>query len=690
MNISGLECGGTTPPSTSRHVGSPRPTTVQPPALPNTPDCPFCNSAPPARPTPPRLTMQTPPRPRPCLAGLLLAAALLLTLAPLPAHEFWAAPHGGEKAAGTAEDPLSLVAAQRRARELRRLAAEPLSDPVRIVLRGGDYALDAPWCVRPEDSGTAQSPTLFTAAPGETPVIDGGVAVTGWRRLASADAKNPAGLSAAAAAELWVADAPLVGGRPREFRQLWIDGKKAVRARTPNTGEMSRVLTWDKHAELTTIPTLAGIGGDLSTLEFVIYQQWEIALLRVRELLPEGDATRVRFHQPESRVQFEHPWPAPIMTETYRAPFFLQNALCLLDAPGEWFHDLAARRIYYRPRPGETMSAARAVVPVQETLLEIVGSLERPIRHVEFRGIHFNHTAWMRPALAGHVPHQAGLYMTEAYKMLPPGTPEKKGLENQAWVGRPPGAVRVEAAHAVRFERCRFERLASAGLDAGRGLRDFAVEGCVFLDIAGNGLQLGKFMEGGEETHLPYNPADDREVCARLRIANNLIHDCANEDWGCLGIAAGYIRESVIEHNDLGDLPYSGISLGWGWTYLTTAQRDNRVHANRITRFGRILYDFGGIYHLSASPGTWITENALGGVVLNPYAEKPHWGHIYPDEGSSYMIIRDNWFETDQKLINSKAYGLTWERNGPDTPAAIRDAAGLQEPYRDLLKLLPR
>lgn len=628
---------------------------------------------------------------------LPLVAAISLSFAAFAsAAEFWAAPTGAEKAAGTAEDPLSLVAAQRRARELRRLAPEPLAEPVRILLKGGAYDLDAAWCVRPEDSGTAQSPTVFEAAPGEVPVLDGGVPLSsGWKKLSAVASPAPAGLPASALDHVWVAEAPLVGGRLREFRQLWIDDAKAVRARTPNAGELDRLLTWDKVDQHTTIPAKPGMTGDLNGLEMVIYQQWEIALVRVREFTPlaaaEGGcaSVRVRFHQPESRIQFEHPWPAPIMTETYKAPFFLQNALCLLDASGEWFHDVAARRIYYWPRPGEDLASARAVVPIEETLLEVIGSLERPVRHVVFKGLVFAHTAWMRPALVGHVPHQAGLYMTEAYKMLPPGTPEKKGLENQAWVGRPPGAVRVEAAENIRFERCRFERLASAGLDAERGLRDFAIEGCVFRDIGGNGLQLGKFMDGGEETHLPYNPVDDREVSARLRVANNLINDCANEDWGCLGIAAGYIRESVIEHNDISHLPYSGISLGWGWTYLTTAQRDNRVHANRITRFGRILYDFGGIYHLSASPGTWITENALGGVVLNPYAEKPHWGHIYPDEGSSYMVVRDNWTETDQKLINSKAYGLTWERNGPDTPASIRDAAGLQEPYRDLLRLLP-
>ena len=602
------------------------------------------------------------------------------------AAEFWVAPTGRDSADGTTEDPLSLTGAQRRARELRRLALSPLTQPVRIILRGGDYPLDSAWCVRPEDSGTAGSPTVFEAAPGEIPVLQGGLGISVWSKL---DTPVP-GLSSAALGAVWVAEAPLIGGRVREFRQLWINGPKCVRARTPNACEMERLLAWDKSNETASIPAPAGLTGDLSGLEMVIYQQWEIALLRIREFTLQDERARVRFHQPESRIQFEHPWPAPIMTEGYRAPFFLQNALCLLDTPGEWFHDVTARRVYYWPRPGEDMLCANAIVPVQETLLDLSGTLDRPIRHLVFRGLSFAHTAWMRPALFGHVPHQAGFYMTEAYKMLPPGTPEKKALENQAWVGRPPGAVRIWAAQDIRFERCHFAHLASAGLDAEHGLRYLTVEGCVFRDIAGNGLQLGKFQDGGSETHLPYNPADDREVSARLRIANNVITDCANEDWGCVGIAAGYLRESSIEHNDLSELPYSGISLGWGWTYLSTAQRDNLIHANRITRYGKSLYDFGGIYHLSASPGTKITENAVGEVTLNPYAEKPHWGHLYLDEGSSYITVRDNWTATEQRLFNTKGFGVTWENNGPDAADAIRQAAGIEPSYQDIMVIPPR
>lgn len=614
-------------------------------------------------------------------SSFLFSLCLLTAVERLTAVELWVSPNGAEKAAGSADAPLTLVAAQRRARELRRLSPAPLEEPVRMILRGGTYIVDAAWTIRPEDSGTAASPTIIEAAPGETPLLTGGVSLTGWEKPA---APVP-GLPAAAVGHVWVAKAPLTGGRLREFRQLWVDDHKAVRARTPNDGRMGRLLAWDPANREVSIPTLPELNGDLTALEMVIYQQWEIAQLRVKSMDRDGERSRVRFHDPESRIQFEHPWPGPIMTATYRAPFFVVNALCLLDQPGEWFHDVGQRVIYYWPRPGEDLTRAHVIVPVQETLLRIAGTLDRPVMHVQVKGLHFAHTAWMRPSEFGHVPHQDGMFMTEAYKMLPPGTPDKKSLENQAWIGRPPGSVEVFAAQHVRFERCQFEHLASAGLDAQHGLRHVTIEGCVFRDIGGNGVQIGKFQDGGIETHVPYNPSDDREVCAEIRIANNLVSDCANEDWGCVGITAGYVRDTTIEHNDVSDLPYTGISIGWGWTRQSTVLRDNRVHANRIHAIARQLYDTAGIYLLSAQPGTVVSENSIDAIEMSAYTEKPHWGYIYLDEGSSHTIVRDNWCPTETFIKNANGPGNLWERNGPTVPDTVRRAAGLQPDYLELL-----
>lgn len=172
----------------------------------------------------------------------------------------------------------------------------------------------------------------------------------------------------------------------------------------------------------------------------------------------------------------------------------------------------------------------------------------------------------------------------------------------------------------------------------------------------------------------------------RERIANNLITDCANEDWGCVGICVGYARDVTIEHNELSHLPYSGVSVGWGWTRTVNCMRNNRVTANHIHDFGREMCDFGGIYTLSAQPGTTVSSNALHSVKLRPYVHDPeHWFWLYTDEGSLYVSVYDNWTETTNFFNNNKGQGIVWTNNGPQVSLDIKNAAGLEPGFRDLL-----
>ena len=172
----------------------------------------------------------------------LLLAFSLLAAAPARAADIWVAPIGSDRNAGTADKPLATVAAAlRQVRDLRRLHDPAVETGAHIWVRGGEYRLSEPLFLRPEDAGTAISPTVIEAAPGEQPVLSGGVAVTGWRKVA---AKVP-GLPAATQAQVWVAAAPLWAGRVLNFRQLWVNGRKATRARTPNNDNLPRLLTWD-------------------------------------------------------------------------------------------------------------------------------------------------------------------------------------------------------------------------------------------------------------------------------------------------------------------------------------------------------------------------------------------------------------------------------------------------------------
>jgi len=602
---------------------------------------------------------------------------------PLRGAEIWVAPDGRDENPGTQTSPLASPArALRQARELRRLHDPSIAEGVRIVLRGGRYALSEPLLVRPEDSGTPASPTVLAAAPGEHPELSGGVEIAGWSRLDS----EPPGLPAAARGHVWAAEAPRFHGRLLEFRQLWVDGRKAVRARTPGDGQMARLVGWDRAKREAWIPAGIALPTRLDGVEMVILQMWEIAVLRVQSHEIEGDRARVTFCEPESRIEFEHPWPQPVLDpKNGNSPFFLTNALEFLDEPGEWFEDRVAGRIYYWPRDGEDLAKAHVIAPALETLVQIAGTTDRPVGQVAFEGIGFAHTTWLRPSLSGHVPLQAGLFMLDAYGLKRPGTPDWRSLDNQAWLGRPPAAVTATGAQHLGFTGCRFEHTAADGLDLAAAVQDSTVEGCLFRDIGINGLVAGTLSEPGIEAHLPWNPADERTVCARLRFANNLLTDCANEDWGGVALLAGFVRDTAIEHNEINRTSYTGISLGWGWTRTPNAMRRNLVRANLIRHAATRMSDTAGIYTLSAQPGTVVSENVVDGIAMSPYVHDPeHWFYLYTDEGSSFITVRDNWCPEPRFLQNATGPGNLWENNGPQVDAKIKAAAGLEPAFRDL------
>jgi hypothetical protein len=624
-----------------------------------------------------------------------LAAVVLMTaMGNADAAEIWVSPDGNDTNAGTREKPLrSPALALRKGRELRRTGdAAAVNEGVKILLKGGVYALEDTLRVRPEDAGTEKAPTVFEAARGEQPILSGGAAIGGWSRVGTMDAGALTKFPEAAHRELWVTDVPVFQGRPVDVRQVWVGGRKAVKARAQNGDDMERLLEWDRVTETATVRAAAlgglragGGGVHAEGLEMLILQQWEIAILRVKSVRIDGEKAVLTFHSPESRIQFEHPWPQPVMKEGSNAPFFLSGAAEFLDQPGEWWVDAKAGKVYYWPRDDEDLTKARVVTPALETLVEVAGSLERPVTQVVFRGIAFQHGAWTRPGRAGHVPLQAGMAMTEAYKLTPKGTPDWRSLDNQEWLERMPASVVVRNAEGVRFVRCRFEHSAASGLDFAKGTKGGAVEGCVFRDLGGSGLQLGSFQDEAEETHLPYNPIDQRVVCAGTRIANNLFTNCATEDWGCVGIAVGYAREITVEHNELNDLPYTAVSVGWGWTRSPNSAGKNRVHANRIFNIATRMADTGGIYTLSAQSGTVISENAIWDVKPGPWShDKDHWSYVYLDEGSAFVTVRDNWCPEEKFQKNANGPGNLWNNNGPAVAEEVKTRSGLEAGFRDL------
>jgi hypothetical protein len=605
---------------------------------------------------------------------------MILIGLPVRAAEIWVSPDGNDANPGTQQSPLQSVdRAVRQARELRRANDPSVESGIRVILRGGTYWLPATLFFRSEDSATAASPTTIEAASGEKPVLSGGVLVKDWSKPSG----KIAGLPEASQGHVWVANAP-----GRELRQLWINGKKSTRARTPNGDTCERLLSWDRAKEEAGVSsTVFSMVHGTSRVEMILQQQWEIAILRLKSVRTDGAQARLTFEQPESALEFAHPWPQPILPPRGGGAFFLANSIEFLDQPGEWFQEMPSGRIIYWPRDGEELRGDSVVAPNLKTLVEITGTLDQPIAYLTFKGVTFADSSWTRPAETGHVPLQAGMRMIDAYRISPRGIPTAPGLDNQAWLERMPAAVTVSAANHIQFQRCRFEHTAASALDFVRSTQDDLVEGCIFQDIGGNGIQMGSFQDGSVETHVPYDPTDEREICSRDLISNNLLTDCANEDWGCVGIGVGYARDINIEHNEINNVSYTGISLGWGWTKAKNCLRDNRVHANLLHHVATRMCDTAGIYTLSAQPGTVVSENCVRDIKMSPYVDRPdHWFYLYTDEGSSFITVRDNWCPAEKFLKNANGPGNVWENNGPMVAEKIRDAAGLEEAYRDLSK----
>jgi hypothetical protein len=296
--------------------------------------------------------------------------------------------------------------------------------------------------------------------------------------------------------------------------------------------------------------------------------------------------------------------------QTITLPTYLENAYELLDQPGEWYLDHLAGVLYYLPRPGENMLTAMAIAPVIETLVSGSGTLEQPVHNIEFKGITFAYATWLQPSgNDGFVEVQA----------------------NEHYVGSggelefPQGNVSFQGAKALRFERDVFIHLGNAGLRLWNGSQNNVVIGNVFTDISATGVLIGDVEEG-----VP--PLDTGN-----QVIDNYIHDVAVEYHGGVGLFGGWLANTIFAHNEIANLPYSGISLGWGWSSYVSAANHNTIEDNLIHNVMQLLGDGSGIY---LNGQTIQPTSIVSGNYIHDQGDDA--GAIYPDEGSTDWDINNN------------------------------------------------
>lgn len=577
-----------------------------------------------------------------CVAGVSLAAA---QAEPARAQSVFVSPSGNDASSGGQADPVRTLV---RAQALARAAAPSMSSDITVYLRGGTYELPSTLLFDDRDSGRNGFKVVYRSYASESPVISGG------RRIQSWTAVSP-GLFRAA----------VPGWR---FRQLYVNGKPAVRARTPNDGSYYRLRGWDEAGRRLSINSAEiASWNHLNEVELIVFKEWTQDNLRLGSFTTSGTEALVTPLEPDRSRAFQ--------THSYlrqsNQAYYFENAFEFLDQPGEFYLDTAAAQVYYRPRPGEDMTTAEVYAPALEQLVQLQGTASAPVRDIRFQGISFQHSTWTQPSAEGFSHWQADVSVIGTQTRIP-------------------AAVHLQNAERILFERCTFRNLGGSGVSLYENTRENALQGNIFEDIAAAGVSVDTSLLG---------------TSLRDSVRNNVIRRIGQGYRSMWGIFAGYPAELTVEHNELHSLPGGGIGVGWGWTGADTSLRANLIARNHISNVLLVTEDSGGIYTLSKQPGTRIVENYIHDIPVSGLAGS--WQNvngIYLDEQSSFMSLENNVIESvlytlyrhvshDNTILNHvgsirvlDAGVDTFRTDGTLDAAAVRANAGLQPSYRDLLQ----
>lgn len=574
---------------------------------------------------------------------------------------FYVSPAGNDADEGTEAAPFKTIA---RAQKAVRAINSSMTGDIVVYLREGTYQLSNTMCFNNEDGGSNGHYVRYENYPNERPLITGGIPVSEWTLYDEGK-------------DIWC-----VKNVEARFRQLYVNNKKAIRARYPNLGDngehnffrLAKVDTFGKALNINT--DYVSDWKNPKKVEMHLMIAWAEAILRLDKTTNYGGYTKFEPQEPERTMLFNRPYPmlgtAFMSNPPKQQCFYLENAYEFIDAPGEWYLDESDNTLYYKPRSGENMRTASVVAPRLETLFEIKGnSTADKLGYFAINGLAFAHTNFLRPSHQGFLDLQAGMYNVAA-----PGG-------NVYYLWRPPAGVTVENAHHVRIEKNIFSQMAATGLDFMSGTNDDMIQANVFNELGGAGIMIGKFSQDTlTEIHVAYNPMDKEEISTRDTIKNNLITNVTNESQGAVGIGAGYPRNILIEHNEVSYMNYSGISVGFGWTKQENAMTNNRINWNEIHHVAQLLTDCGAVYTLSnQGSNSEIQYNYMHDIQQSKWAD--YWIlPIYLDEGSSGFDVSHNVSINAPGGVASNQAGYFTQSDNDGRSQTVIDYAGIEKDYK--------